>query len=262
MELEIFPSYSVDYAANTSGRQTHFCCNFRLGFALCDALSNFKNLGFSKARSMVTFPMGFSAFACRVVGVICMCTQKQMRWVAAWGIVALMKNQQSIRYRPIKYLPPNTGCQSAPIRSVFFAANAEKSVARGIARSNPQPALVGATLVYLFPESLLNRTRRIKIGSVALNKSDWLSFDVSRIFSRLSRYGRGLAASTMAVTWLNFIKGKFELLHKNTSCRMQRTRLSRASRCRQEAWNTISDYALFAQRLLALDTSILAQVSE
>ena len=94
--LNMFPSLAGNYPAYACGRQSEVSCYGGLAFAIRNAVANFANLVFGKFAVVVTFATREATFACRVPIVFFWCAQKQMVWVAASRIVALVTYVQAI----------------------------------------------------------------------------------------------------------------------------------------------------------------------
>lgn len=182
----MFPACTAAQVRYMPFRDSVYFGEFFSWFPLSTALTNFYDLLFGKDRSWVIFPsLGvlirtfcLSVFRYHVLNIVEICTQKQMRGVAANAIVATMQDVHTCRDWAIHQLPCNA------MSSFGATIDRESSVAVIANTSCPVPTAIGIEFIYSFPEPLL----------------DGLSIIVPANKTRFCRF-QEMAASTFAKFW-------------------------------------------------------------
>jgi len=150
----MLPRFPPHYAADVSLVGIKYSTDFTLDHAVPVHLTNLYNVVIRKfaevgARSLNLPPLGN-----HVIHVVLSRPEKQVRRVAAWRIVALVKNPQSIGDGAVMNLPTHnmrSGLATA------MAATRNVPIVRFISPALPLPTFVRAALVHLCPKPLFKR---------------------------------------------------------------------------------------------------------
>jgi len=106
-----------------------------------------------------------------VVRIVFISAKKQMRWITARRIIALMTNKKPSRNRAINQFVNH------PMRSGLMTILGNNPVSGGSMRTLPEPALVICAPVYSIPKPFFER---IGPSTMPGNKTHWQTFDISK----------------------------------------------------------------------------------
>jgi hypothetical protein len=116
-----------------------------------------------------------AALACTILHIICSCSWKEMRRIAARWIVTGVQDLQAVWYLAIRQFPCDTGCNRGA------TADGDLPVARVASRGFPQPAFIRAALVNLVPKAFGKGTAT----AVSMDKAHRLAPDPSLYSTRI-----------------------------------------------------------------------------
>ena len=150
--LHVPPYLSSNDGLHIAGRDTILAPNAgELTVSACVLLSDGADNRVVDNCARVTFPLGVvtPALCLTILAVIHVCTQEQVIWVAAWGIVALVQDMLAFgRHFPMRKEPSNSMCKR-PLASKSYTTVA---LLCGLA-SFPYPA-TGGILFGITPEDI------------------------------------------------------------------------------------------------------------
>lgn len=144
----------------------------------------------------VRFALTTALLGRHIFHVVSLRTQKQMARVNARGIVALMKNMQSVKDRAIVQFPTKVTCKPSLVTNA-------KTGAPFSAATRPFPTIIKAALVYLLPETF----SIVFLGIMAVNKTHRLAFNSILRSIRFNGNCCQLTATTVAITVWDFLRG-------------------------------------------------------
>ena len=153
MLRQVLPSLTINYGANDTGRDTVALAQIDDAQTLLEQLTHLYDLGVRQYCPEVggsAFGADKPPFVKRVVNVVFNRAQKEVRWVAARRVVALVQHPLSFRYSAVSNFPR----KAVRFRSSFTPGNGKLTVAFVVSACLPKPAIGVARFVYLRPEAL------------------------------------------------------------------------------------------------------------
>jgi len=138
-------------------------------------LSRFNYLLFGKF-SVVSFRSNWLAILGYLIRhVVSICAEKQVAWIRAWRVVALMQHPKTVRNGAVCQFPCNA------MRRDRFAVNAYLPITFSISASLPQPAIVRPKNLNARPKMLFNWWCATKASVMRVYKLNWLTLDIATL---------------------------------------------------------------------------------
>lgn len=173
------------------------------------------NLFFGEFCIAVFASVRMPALLVHIIMVVLGCAKKEMAWIAAWRIVAFMKNLHAIRYGAMCYhpggamrktLPKETDVAHQAISALFFVPL-------------PFPTFIGATLVNFQPETIFLAKSFGIVEVMATKIGLWFPLDIAARSEILFRDVCFPATTTVAITVWDFLSGivRGMIIHSNVS---------------------------------------------
>lgn len=199
------PCFAVNYSKDSCLTNTIFVGQVQTDFTRRVSLTNLAN--FVRCQFCIAIicpgvnPSPGATFCVHIVKVVGLCAKKEVIWITARGIVALVANEHSFWDGAIGQLPSNTGSRIAMRAATHFVAPAEISISVGGTTGLPLPTVVGAAPVYLFPESLDGRAPM----AVMVDVAKWFTFDNAALIYRALCNICLLPTTAVAITVWDFL---------------------------------------------------------
>ncbi len=168
--------------------------------ALIVAFSHFYNLLVGEFCVRMIFPPLVALLGYFIRHVIGARTQKMMRWITTWWVVAMMADHKVVWNWAIRQFVRDAMSQ----KRLAAGTDVDSSIAHWVCASLPVPAIIGAENVDMRPESIGNGP---KAGIVSMNKPQWLTFYMAASVFIPFRYASLLPASAVAISVWNFFWG-------------------------------------------------------
>ena len=185
----MFPGLFQYGSANSSLRNTNLLGKCGLGFAISVSFAYLYNLAISQFRHAVILAFCGAFLINHVLRIGLLGAGKKMSGINAGRVIATMKNAAR-RKAIMKFI-------GKAVRWCRIAIPPESSISVLVASSIPFPAFIGATFVYLFPETLFIRLCPLRIQPMSFNKPHGLSLDPSIFGVSLFRYWGEFAAAAL-----------------------------------------------------------------
>ncbi len=187
----MLPSFVPNYAVYGSFVHAEFFGDFDLGFTCSDTLSDANHLFFGELASWL------SEFACHVIHVFGLRTQKEMSRIAAMTIVALVADDHALWDRAVVQFVAESVWESRAARVVEITSAFGGSIF-------PLPAFIRIAFCNACPKAIFQRTlwqwwQRPEYGMVSVNKSFRMMLKPSDLFPSSKRKGGVIAAPTLAL---------------------------------------------------------------
>lgn len=207
------PSQTLDYIRNSAMDNAVYSSNAGMSLALFRSSANIKNLGIRKGSLATAFAKrtllsrhSVSAFAQTIMRIVRLCAEKQMRRIHAISHVALVEHLQTIGNGAVMQFP------RCAMRSDYTTCDVNPAIPSLLVWFIPQPAIIGAALVYFFPESFFQGAN----PCVTRDESYRMAFN--RPIARRCLFGewRELPATAVAITVRDFLRGIMGM-HRNLS---------------------------------------------
>lgn len=149
---QMLPRLAIDYRANHVGSHAELFAQVANSTTLREQFAYCVNVLLSQYRSemrLASFGAYEPSFLKRIVHVIADGAQEQMRWVAAWGVIAFMKHPFAIRNWAVLQFPRESvrlGCSPS-------SRDSKLSVSFVMPTCLPRPTLVGVENTDFAPEA-------------------------------------------------------------------------------------------------------------
>lgn len=189
----MFPCHVVDRCPSRSLMYVHASCDFGGWDALGRPLPHLLDLLLIQLCRWVSlaasnFTLFLTTFVDHVVHIIGICTRKQVIWVHAWWIIALVAHKQIIGYWAIVQLVRNT------VGAHALASAGDHAIACSVCLALPQPAIIRIARDYVFPKFHMDHIISL---SVALTKGLWFTFERAAFYVCGSSKGCLFSASAL-----------------------------------------------------------------
>lgn len=133
----------------------------------------------------------FATLCDHVVNIVLLCAKPEVGGIHAAWVVARMANEQPIWDGAVMPFVAKAMAKLCASRPLFFIASHERAIASGGSRAYPIPTIIRAALVYLFPETIFQRSAALMVGDIRVR----LTLDPS-----VNRFGYGSDGGLLAAT--------------------------------------------------------------